>query len=120
MTGTRPVGTTNTVRRMPSIRTSERSSYSACSMAALSDVAGTGPGGQVHRRGVGTVQRDDAVDCRGNRCLSAPRSRRQAMSGGQPGAPLGHADRPDVVSHAADPIKGNGSPGRRVVGNVGP
>ena len=36
ITGTRPTGTTNTVRRMPSIRTSERSSYSARSIAALS------------------------------------------------------------------------------------
>ena len=36
ITGTRPAGTTNTVRRMPSIRTRERSSYSACSMADLS------------------------------------------------------------------------------------
>jgi hypothetical protein len=36
ITGTRAAGTTNTVRRMPSIRTSARSVYSACSTAALS------------------------------------------------------------------------------------
>ncbi len=36
MTGVSAAGTTNTVRRMPSIRTSERSSYRACSIAALS------------------------------------------------------------------------------------
>ena len=35
-TGTRPVGTTNTVRRIPSIRTRVPSSYSARSMAARS------------------------------------------------------------------------------------
>ncbi len=34
ITGTRAAGTTNTVRRMPSIRTSEHSSYNAYSMAA--------------------------------------------------------------------------------------
>ena len=36
ITGARLAGTTNTVRRMPSIRTSERSVYSACSIAARS------------------------------------------------------------------------------------
>ena len=36
MTGTRSAGTTNTVRRMPSIRTRARSVYSACSIAAWS------------------------------------------------------------------------------------
>ena len=34
ITGIRPTGTTNTVRRMPSIRTSAPSAYSACSMSA--------------------------------------------------------------------------------------
>ena len=34
ITGTRPTGTTNTVRRIPSIRIRVRSAYSACSMSA--------------------------------------------------------------------------------------
>ena len=34
ITGTRAAGTTNTVRRIPSIRTRVRSAYSACSMSA--------------------------------------------------------------------------------------
>ena len=36
ITGTRSADTTNTVRRMPSIRTSARSVYSTCSMVAMS------------------------------------------------------------------------------------
>ncbi len=36
ITGTRAAGTTNTVRRMPSIRTSARSAYSSSSIAARS------------------------------------------------------------------------------------
>ena len=36
ITGTRSAGTTNTVRRIPSIRTRVRSVYSACSIAAWS------------------------------------------------------------------------------------
>src|SRR5579872_1249012 len=67
------------------------------------DVAGAGPGGQVHRRGIGAVQANDAVDRRGHG--SGPLPRCQMMPDRQPPAPLGHADRPDALSHDADPTR---------------
>ena len=55
--------------------------------------AGASPGGQVDRRRVGAMQRDDVRHRVRDR--ASPLRRRQVMPARQPGPPLGHADRPD-------------------------
>jgi len=104
ITGTRPTGTTNTVRRIPSIRTRV-----AFGVQRVLDVRlagpGAGPGRQVDRRRVGAVQPDDV----GHGAYQWGRHRggpgRETVPGRQPRPPLGHADRPHSAPHDDDPTQ---------------
>ncbi len=100
MTGMRAVGTTNTVRRMPSIRTSDRSSYSACSIAVLSTALVRAQADRY--TDAGSVPCSAMMPSTAAAAVAGPLPRRQVVPDGQPGAPLGRADRLDAACHGAD------------------
>ena len=89
--GASSTATTNIVRRIASIRTSRRSSYSARSRSSMLMPVHAGPRREVDRGRVGRVQADDPAS--GLDDIASAVSRRQVVADGDPTPALRDRDR---------------------------
>src|SRR4029077_6655026 len=76
---------------------------------------GPGPGGQVDRGRVGTVQPDDVRHCAYHRVGHRGRPGREVMPRRQPRPALGHADQADSASHAKTLLNRPARYGRTII-----